>query len=826
VRQQEIDLAVSIRGPNAPILDGFNASEFGLEVVYVVADPPGLYTVFMTAVDQNPARGSYRITISRSGHAVARDRLLMEAQRAFAAGLKEAAIETAEATESAVRFLTGAAALYSRAGDRRGHAQALGRLGVIHQLTGRYEAALGALHRALSLFESLRDGFGRAQTLREIALVHGHVMPRVTAMPALIQRHTEILDLFRALRDRRGEAITLNAIGSSYSQLGHARRGLDHRVSALQLWQRLGNPRQKARSLTAIAGAYSQLKRFDQALEFASRAHSLQIELHDLRGAASSLTTMAVAFTETGRLTEAVQHLEKGLALRRLLGDRSAEAAETHFLARIECLRGDLDDALTHARQALALIEGLRGEIAEPTRRAGLHASHYYDDLHLRILLELHGKRPAVGYDIEALLAFDRACGRFAAENERIGAPGVGDIQRELGTDSLLLEYWFGNEQGRLWALTAESVRSFPLPSRKEVQLLAGRAYSLLTTRNRRSSFPARLAAAAADRAFAAEAAHLSRMLLGPVADLIGDNRLVIVTNGAIQSLPFSALPDPRFVDGRTLLAGVEVVRVPSAAALPALRRARRGRARPPNPLAVIADPVFEADDPRLSADDSAAGLPRRTRRVSREILRAASAVGLSELRRLAFSRQEALGVAAAAPGESTLCLLDFDANVDRVRAPAIRDYRILHFATHGFVNPADPDLSGLVLSLVDTDGRPREGFLRFGEIGSLRLPADLVVLSACETAVGPEFAGEGTLSLSTGFFRAGASRVISSLWKIDDEATAELMRVFYQELLQGDRLPPAAALRAAQLHIAGQERWRAPYFWAGFVIQGDWQWP
>jgi CHAT domain-containing protein len=146
-----------------------------------------------------------------------------------------------------------------------------------------------------------------------------------------------------------------------------------------------------------------------------------------------------------------------------------------------------------------------------------------------------------------------------------------------------------------------------------------------------------------------------------------------------------------------------------------------------------------------------------------------------------------------------------------------------VHFATHGILNDEHPELSGLVLSLVDENGKSQDGFLRLHEIYNLRLPADLVVLSACDTALGKEIRGDGITSLSRGFMYAGAARVMASLWRVDDAATAEIMGRFYEKFLQ-ENLRPAAALRAAQLEMERQPRWHFPYYWAAFELQGEWK--
>jgi CHAT domain-containing protein len=148
--------------------------------------------------------------------------------------------------------------------------------------------------------------------------------------------------------------------------------------------------------------------------------------------------------------------------------------------------------------------------------------------------------------------------------------------------------------------------------------------------------------------------------------------------------------------------------------------------------------------------------------------------------------------------------------------------YRIVHFATHGVLDLEHPELSGIALSMVDEKGRSRDGYLRLNEIYNLNLPAELVVLSACQTGVGKQIKGEGLIALTRGFMYAGARSVVASLWKVDDAATASLMTEFYRQMFT-NKLKPAAALRSAQLKISQEKRWQSPYYWAGFFLQGEW---
>jgi CHAT domain-containing protein len=154
---------------------------------------------------------------------------------------------------------------------------------------------------------------------------------------------------------------------------------------------------------------------------------------------------------------------------------------------------------------------------------------------------------------------------------------------------------------------------------------------------------------------------------------------------------------------------------------------------------------------------------------------------------------------------------------------PEARNYRIHHLATHLILDDRHPDLSRIVFSQLDRRQRPVDGFLRLHEIYNLDLPSDLVVLSACKSGLGFLMNGEGMIGFTRGMLLAGAKAVLASVWSVDDEATAELMKNFYHELLQ-NRQPPSAALRLAQLKMMRQAKWRNPYYWAGFSLYGDWR--
>ena len=380
------------------------------------------------------------------------------------------------------------------------------------------------------------------------------------------------------------------------------------------------------------------------------------------------------------------------------------------------------------------------------------------------------------------------------------------DLRRAvLDPGTVLLEYSLGEPRSYLWVISGgarDQVRGFDLPPRTQIEEAAHAFWDAVKGGGD---------AASVGRA----AARLSQMVLSPAAGLMANKRLLIVGDGALQYVPFAALADPAQAGGyRPLIQAHEVIEEPSASTLALLRRGATERKPAARTLAVFADPVFEKDDPRVQRK------PAQSAAAPAFLTRAAEL----RLARLPSTRLEGTSITSLVPPAERWLALDFDASRAAVTSPRLNDYRILHFATHGVVESARPELSALALSLFDAQGQPQDGFLRLYEIYNLKMQADLVVLSACDTALGKNIRGEGLVGLARGFMHAGAPRVVASLWKVDDQATSELMRQFYAAMLGPKKMPAAAALRAAQIAVSKQERWRSPYYWAAFVLQGEWK--
>ncbi len=468
-----------------------------------------------------------------------------------------------------------------------------------------------------------------------------------------------------------------------------------------------------------------------------------------------------------------------------------------------------------HARNLLEVLT----QVARDQRRKDLLR---LQDQYYRLKLALEDRvREGLGSGDESVAAVRSAFEGLRHEREEIGRAGENlvedevldgrEIQRSIAEpDTLILEYAMGSPTGFLWSVSKEEIRAFELPDQDVLRRLVSEVVEVL---NRP---PTRRDAESESRALVAMA-ELSRTLIGPVYPFSGRKRLAIVASGALQLTPFAALPTPgsgpltvkqlREGSYSALADEIEIVYLPSSSVLRRIRREKAQKSRPGKELALFFDPVFELNDRRLATAQ----------------VRSAGQRG--PFFRLPATRREAMAIRAipALANAEVRLREGVAANKDSVLDPTLGDFRILHFATHGQLDAEEPSRSSLVMSFYDEGGQPIDGLLSLAEIAELDLNPDLVVLSACETALGKDLRGEGLISLARGFMFAGAPRVVATLWRVDDQSTAELMVDFYRAMLQ-DKRAPASALRSAKLRLRGQARWGDPYYWAGFVFIGDWR--
>ena len=746
-------------------------------------------------------------------------------------------------------------AIYRQLSDRHGAANVMISLGSMYQRIGDPDRALESYNQALSFFQSsAADDYLSPLTVANIKYFMGEIYTQIGDYQTALSVYEQALRTTENL-------LSINP---------HDRDILIFKTSII----------------SCFGQVYQALKNYPQALTYHQEALDLSKTVNDIYVVAFIFQNLGEVYAQLGDHPKALEYYHRALPIFREAGLLDRETYTLYNIALVERNQNQLNSAIANMEAAINIIENLRTKIGSQELRQTYFASvqNYYQ-LYIDLLMELHQQQPDQGYDSQALHASERSRARsllellaeananirqgvdpqLLAEEQRLQqqlnaleyqryqltrgqytqtqlenlkqqadntldqlrelssqirrtSPRYADLQypqpltlpeiqqQVLDENTLLLQYALGEQQSYLWAVDKTGITSYILRSRSEIEAAAQTftdSLKSITT----SLEPGQ---------------PLSQIVLGPVADKLANHRLLIVGDGVLQSLPFAALPLPN-QPNTPLLSQNPIITLPSASTVAIQRRHLQNRPPVAKKLAVIADPVFGSDDPRLTGQ-----LVSTTLDSSRDsaLTRATRNLGLGDagpvLNRLPFTAKEAQTILSLVPESERRQALGFEASRLTITNPEFSQYQIVHFATHGLIDPINPELSGVVLSLYDQRGQVQDGFLRLHDIFNLNLPAELVVLSACETGLGRSLRGEGLVGLTRGFMYAGARRVVVSLWSVSDVGTSEVMSRFYQRMLDGGETP-ATALRGAQLEMWNSDQWKSPYYWAAFTVQGDW---
>jgi CHAT domain-containing protein len=737
--------------------------------------------------------------------------------------------------------------------DRAGEARTLNNLSLIYRLLGDNASSKDVARQALSLSEQIADRQLQAASLNSLGTIE-----RIAGEAEQAEQHLQqALALFRESGEARLAGATLNNLGELHAAQGRrdlARREFEQALAESRRAEERQREAYTLRNLGSLAIAERQ-----HDLAWTRLEQSLEIEraIRNQEGEAESLRDMARIRSAQGRVDQALTHSTAALTIVESLRSKvgNPQLRTTYFSSKRAFyeLHVDLlmnDEASDRASGALAAAleasERARarslGDLLRETGisiREGVDAAllQREEALRQRInVVESSRVRALAGKpDPQQLAAIERDLDGLFRDYQQVQADirvrspqyaaisqaeafRLDEIQQALDPDTVLLEYLLGDQRSYVWAVSNTAIAGYVLPARVTIENLVREVYPRIAREAATTPGGRQLA----DDVLRRTTSELSRVLLGPVASHLGRKRLVVVADGALLYVPFTLLDSPA-APARPLLVDHEVVHLPSMSSLLTMRQTRKTTPVDAPSVGVIADPVFAPEDSRIAGRQPRADALSTSSPARDDLARSAADGGVVQFPRLRFTRQEAAGIAALVPESRRFQALDFAASRQTATGDRFARQTILHFATHGLINSAHPELSGLVLSLVDPRGQPQDGFLRLHDIYNLKLDAALVVLSACQTALGKDIRGEGLIGLTRGFMYAGAPRVVASLWAVEDRATAELMKRFYEGMLKRG-LTASAALRDAQLALRRDRRWSDPYYWGAFVLQGEWR--
>ncbi len=756
--------------------------------------------------------------------------------------------------QKALEYYSQSLPLSRAVGDRDGEAATLNNIGLVYSDLGEKQKALEYYSQSLPLSRAVGNRVGEAYTLNNIGSAYSELGEKQKAL----EYYSQSLPLRRAVGDRRGEAYTLTNIGLVYSALGEKQKALEYFGQSLPLFRAVGDRRGEANILTSIGLVYSALGEKQKALEYFGQSLPLFRAVGYRSGEANTLYGIAYAKRAQGNLTEALNDMESSLKIIENLRTKIASPElRTSYFATVQNYYEFYIDLLMqlHKTNPKSGYDTKALEASERSRARSLLELLFESNANIREgispnllqeekslqqqldaiekqrietisransnqtkIVEIDSGRLALLEQYQQLQTKIRtASPRYAAltQPQPLTLP---EIQKQiLDENTILLQYSLGKNRSYLWVVTSTGLTSYELPKRADIETAAKDFLETITSPIQRD-IPQQVAQASA---------NLGQVILQPAAAQLGNKRLLIVPDSILHYTPFQALTLDKTAGQNTnvpLIIEHEIITLPSASTLAILRQNYGDRKPPSRNLAILADPVFSPNDERIKG---------KITQATTEKLLEANNLGLNQsLRasnrqwppeRLAFTRQEAQTISSLFPSASSSQILDFDASRTTATEGSLVNYQIVHFATHGLANSKNPELSGIVMSMVDDKGNLVNGFLRLTDIFNLKLAANLVVLSACQSGMGQNVKGEGMVGLTRGFMYAGAQRVAVSLWNVDDEGTAVLMQKFYQKMVQ-QKLAPAAALRAAQIEMMQQEKWKSPYYWAAFTLQGEWK--
>ena len=793
---------------------------------------------------------------------------------------------------------------YREIGDRGGEADTLDNLGDMYESLGDRSQALEYYSQALQLVRNFAGSKGtEANVLAHMARLNASE----NKLDEALKNYNESLSIPQS---KRRQAESLTGIGTVYVLKGNFAEALNYYERALTLRREAEDSKGEAVTLDRMGQALFLSGKRDEALESYKRAVTIWRKVEDQLGLASSLEGISLVQHQAGNLAESLKLTNEAISIVESLRTKvtNHQLRTSYFASKQNYYEHLIDihmglykrtqspDALAGAieaserSRARSLIDTLTEGRIDFARDSDAELLHRRREVQRKIqaksvaLTRMLTGGPGneqlqlLREDLARLIAEDtQVWDKIKASNPKYAALvqpqplTAGQIQQLLNDDTLLLQYALGEKRSYVWAVTSTSLYGFELARSSEIEAVAQRMTEALTIRNREVKnelWPEKqLRLKNAETQYAEASVQLSKMVLDPVASLLGQKRLVVVADGALQSVPFAALPLPGSTNAESqvsesipLISKHEIIALPSASVLALQRRDLANRKPAPYTVAIVADPVYEQTDSRLllaektrkskkgpgegapkqsepyasttsnlpASTNGSASIPNSSAVTAdhKEISRLTTALrdmGIDgKLTRLQWSGEEAQAISKLVPRNENFTSLGFKANRQTVTSAELSKYRYIHFATHGIMDLEHPELSGIVFSMFDEKGRPQDGYVRLHEIYNLNLPAELVVLSACQTGVGKQIKGEGLIALTRGFMYAGAKSIVASLWKVDDAATSQLMAEFYKQIFT-NKLKPAAALRAAQLKMAQERRWRSPYYWAGFFLQGEW---
>lgn len=857
----------------------------GDDLILVTAMQSGVYKIYVSPANPRSPIGKYKILLKEIRQTVAEDFQINEAAKKITKLAESTSVARAKGTiegrREALAIWQEIIELSKVKKDRVWEGIALLSSGLIYEQLGEIQNALDVYTQSLEIWQDIKNRQYEGSAVNNLGIIYNDLGEYEKA----ISNYNQAIKIQTAIGNRPSIGIYLNNLAYAYMRLenyAEAEKFFRQSLEIKKEDESNRGQRSVAVTLNNLGTNLSLNGNLLNGIKYLQQSLDLRRKIEDKWGIANSLLNLGKIQAKNQQKIESRKNISEANIRSVELGDRRMEAESFYLLAILDKNDGDFDKAILNVSKGLEIVEAIRGElIGSEVRYAYFSTVQNYYELYIDLLISQFEKTKDKSHISKALELSERSRSRSLIEllqqanvnfkqgidekllakfqtsqsllNDKYNArqrilsenptaeqvakindeikfltietenfrlelrknnPKFADltegktisateIQNLLDEKTILLEYKLGENRSFLWLVSKNSVDVFVLPSRRQIEDKANIFYNLI------------VADKPSEKVLLAKNSNeLSNILFGQIKTKIAGKRLAIVAEGTLQYLPFSALQSPNSA-AKVLADENEIVILPSASVLEQIRENSAQAKQFNKTIAIFADPVFDGKDARIKRTN----LPQTKQ--NQQLVR--NPIFGQKLPRLIASRQEALNISSFATKEKINLRTDFDANIENVSDKNLADFRILHFATHGFLDTSKPAASGLVFSIFDENGREQNGFLNLDIIYNLNISSELVVLSACQTALGKDIRGEGLIGLSRGFLYAGSKRIVASLWKVDDSATAEFMKLFYRNHLEKN-MSASAALRQAKLEMMKIPRYKSPFFWSAFTLLGDWR--
>ncbi|MBD1903802.1 MULTISPECIES: CHAT domain-containing protein [Cyanophyceae] len=733
----------------------------------------------------------------------------------------------------AIEYYQQSLALTKSIKDRLTEGRVLGNLGAVYYSLGDYATAIEYHQQHLAIAQEIKDRFREGKSLGNLGVAYAALGDYAKA----IEYHQQSLAIAKSIEDRQGEGNSLGNLGDAYAALGDYAKAIEYHQQHLAIAKSIKNPLHEGQSLGNLGTAYYFLRDYAKAIEHYQQSLAIAKAIKDRQGEGDALGGLGVAYSSLGDYAKAIEHYHQSLAIAQEIGDKDGEGTTLHNLGATFFKSGNLTQAETNLRAGIEARESLRERLGDnDAYKVSIFEQQAGTYRHLQKVLIAQNKTN------DALEIAERGRARAFVEllasrnattsnspNSPITPPTI-DLLQQIAKqqNATLVEYSIIGDDFKIkdkeetheselyiWVIKPTGEVTFRSSDLEPLWQQQNTSLAELVTNSRKSigirnrSEPATVVVELSPQAQQRQLAQqrqklqqLHQLLIEPIANLLPTDpqaRVIFIPQSALFLVPFPALID---ASGQYLIEKHTILTAPSIQALDLTRKQRQ----------------------RLGNSKRGAGIGNQ---ISNSQMLIVGNPLMPKVRNSKTGTKEQLSYLKGAEKEAQAIAQFFNAPVllgkqatERAIKQRIFNARIVHLATHGLLDYGTPEDTGVLDfpgAVALAPGEGEDGLLTSTEIQQMKLKAELVVLSACDTGQG-RLTGDGVIGLSRSFISAGVPSVLVSLWAVDDAATTELMQEFYKQWQQNP--DKAQALRQAML-IAKQKH-PDPRLWAAFTLIGE----